>query len=180
MTPIEKNIIVVDEQGNILEATYPKRAKGLVKKGRARFIAESKICLACPPNIFLEENEMENNIMQYNKEEQQVFLKNANITIKEGIENTVFFVDPCDTSWRKTEIVILIDDRYYKKLTPTDSSMKAFVLENQEIKGNYSYIIKQFDKNANVLFEDKGTFNFKFKYRPTGPQPGDAGTVNAC
>ena len=59
MTPIEKNVIVVDEQGNILEATYPKRAKGLVKKGRARFISESMICLACPPEK-MEENEMSN------------------------------------------------------------------------------------------------------------------------
>ena len=45
MTPIEKNIIVVDEQGKTYEATYPKRAKGLVKNGRARFIDENKICL---------------------------------------------------------------------------------------------------------------------------------------
>ncbi len=59
MTPITKNIIVVVEQGNILEATYPKRAKGLVKKGRARFISESMICLACPPKK-TEENEMSN------------------------------------------------------------------------------------------------------------------------
>ncbi len=57
MIPIEKNVIVVDEQGNILEATYPKRAKGLVKKGRARFIKESMICLACPSDK-TEENEM--------------------------------------------------------------------------------------------------------------------------
>ena len=61
MTPIEKNIIVVDEQGNTLEATYPKRAKGLVKKGRARFISENVICLACPPKN-LEENAMSNNV----------------------------------------------------------------------------------------------------------------------
>ena len=61
MTPIEKNIIVVDEQGNTLEATYPKRAKGLVKKGRARFISEYLICLACPPEK-LEENAMSNNV----------------------------------------------------------------------------------------------------------------------
>ena len=58
VTPIEKNVIVVDEQGNEYEATYPKRAKGLVKNGRARFVAENKICLACPPNENLEENEM--------------------------------------------------------------------------------------------------------------------------
>ena len=47
--PIEKNISVVDETGKVYEATYPKRAKGLVKKGRARFVDEQTICLACPP-----------------------------------------------------------------------------------------------------------------------------------
>ncbi|MBO5931434.1 MAG: hypothetical protein J6Q70_04265 [Clostridia bacterium] len=56
VTPIEKNIIVVDEQGNEYEATYPKRAKGLVKNGRARFVDENKICLACPPDKILEED----------------------------------------------------------------------------------------------------------------------------
>lgn len=56
-TPIAKNIIVVDEQGNEYEATYPKRAKGLVKAGRARFVDENKICLACPPSE-LEDNDM--------------------------------------------------------------------------------------------------------------------------
>ncbi|MBR5515145.1 MAG: hypothetical protein IKU52_02950 [Clostridia bacterium] len=62
MTPIEKNIIVVDEQGNEYKATYPKRAKGLVKNGRARFIAENKICLACPPDKIMEDNQMSDNI----------------------------------------------------------------------------------------------------------------------
>ena len=57
--PIEKNVIVVDEQGNEYEATYPKRAKGLVKNGRARFVGENKICLACPPEKVLEEPNME-------------------------------------------------------------------------------------------------------------------------
>ncbi len=63
MTPIEKNIIVVDEQGREYEATYPKRAKGLVKNGRARFVAENKICLACPPKDFeTEDIKMSDNI----------------------------------------------------------------------------------------------------------------------
>lgn len=60
MAPIEKNIIVVDEQGNEYEATYPKRAKGLVKNGRARFVDENKICLACSPKEILEDKKMEN------------------------------------------------------------------------------------------------------------------------
>jgi hypothetical protein len=64
-TPIEKNIIVVDESGNRYEATYPKRAKGLVKNGRARFISENTICLACPPNFSdLEEHLMTDKNLQ--------------------------------------------------------------------------------------------------------------------
>lgn len=61
MIPIAKNIVVVDEQGNEYEATYPKRAKGLVKNGRARFLSENKICLACPPDTILEDIEMADN-----------------------------------------------------------------------------------------------------------------------
>ena len=59
--PITKNVRVVDSQGNEYEATYPKRANGLVKKGRARFIDENTICLACPPNEYLEDIEMSEN-----------------------------------------------------------------------------------------------------------------------
>ena len=55
-----KTIAVVDEQGNTYEATYPKRARGLVKKGRARFVSESMICLARPPKV--EEKRMSNTI----------------------------------------------------------------------------------------------------------------------
>ena len=68
MTPIEKNSIVVDEKGNEYEATYPKRAKGLVKAGRARFIDENKICLACPPDIYLEDNNMTENTINVKNE----------------------------------------------------------------------------------------------------------------
>ena len=58
MIPIAKNINIIDEHGNKYEATYLKRAKGLVKKGRARFINEGTImCLARPPQT---EDNMEN------------------------------------------------------------------------------------------------------------------------
>ena len=59
--PITKNINVTDEHGNKYEATYPKRAKGLVKNGRARFVDENTICLACPPKINSEEIKMSEN-----------------------------------------------------------------------------------------------------------------------
>lgn len=66
MAPIEKNIAVVDELGNEYEPTYPKRAKGLVKHGRARFLSEDRICLACPPDMDLEEHNMSNQVKTVN------------------------------------------------------------------------------------------------------------------
>lgn len=44
-SPIEKNVRVTDMHGNEREPTWPKRAKGLVKKGRAYRLAENHICL---------------------------------------------------------------------------------------------------------------------------------------
>ena len=57
---MNKNIEVVDEAGNVYEPTWPKRAKGLVKHGRARFVDENKICLACPPVMKTEDKQMSN------------------------------------------------------------------------------------------------------------------------
>ncbi len=57
----QKRVRVTDEAGHEYEATYMKRAKGLVKHGRARFTDESQtaIILACPPNhMILEDNTM--------------------------------------------------------------------------------------------------------------------------
>lgn len=58
----QKTVAVTDEAGNRYEATYPKRAKGLVKHGRARFTdaSQTEIILTCPPNqnLILEDNTM--------------------------------------------------------------------------------------------------------------------------
>lgn len=43
-----KNIDVLDENGNITGQTYPKRAKGLVKSGRAEFVDDGAIRLTAP------------------------------------------------------------------------------------------------------------------------------------
>lgn len=45
MTPIGKNIIVTDVNGNTIGSTFPKRAKGLVKNGRAEYVSDCKIKL---------------------------------------------------------------------------------------------------------------------------------------
>ena len=58
---MKKNVVVVDEFGHEYEATYPKRAKGLVKSGRARFVDANRICLLRPPEQNLEDKHMEQN-----------------------------------------------------------------------------------------------------------------------
>ena len=62
----QKTVRVLDEAGHEYEATYMKRARGLVKHGRARFTDESQtvIILACPPsqNMIMEDNTMNEQI----------------------------------------------------------------------------------------------------------------------
>lgn len=85
-----KNVRVIDEQGNEYEATYLKRAKGLVKKGRARFLSDNVICLACPPNISdLEDSQMKD-FMLFGKKDTQS--KTAASEVKaQNEEKTVTF-----------------------------------------------------------------------------------------
>lgn len=91
MKPIEKNVIVVDENGNKYEATYPKRAKGLVKNGRARFIDENTICLLCPP-----QNETEDKIMSEN-----IIAENTQVAASPAAENEKYTLDYCLTQIEK-------------------------------------------------------------------------------
>ncbi len=77
-----KNISVIDTQGNIYEATYPKRAKGLVKKGRARFVDETTICLARPPYHTEDEMMEENKTVQAAQESGAMHLDEAYVIAK--------------------------------------------------------------------------------------------------
>ncbi len=56
---MEKNVIVVDEFGHECGTTYPKRAKGLIKSGRAQSVGANRICLLRPPEKNLEDKQME-------------------------------------------------------------------------------------------------------------------------
>ena len=55
-----KHIEVIDEQGVHLQNTYERRARGLVKKGRAYYVTASFICLFTPPEN-MEEKTLETN-----------------------------------------------------------------------------------------------------------------------
>ncbi len=47
---MRRTVLVSDESGKEYEPTFEKRARGLCKKGRARWIGENRICLAVPPD----------------------------------------------------------------------------------------------------------------------------------
>ena len=78
----QKTVRVTDEAGGEYEATYPKRARGLVKHGRARFTDESQtaIILTCPPdqNMILEDNTMNEQINN---------IENTEVTETDAIES---------------------------------------------------------------------------------------------
>lgn len=91
-----KTVEVRDEAGNRYEATYARRAKGLVKNGRARFTDESQteIILTCPPNqkLILEDKTMTdlNTNIQAKQNESDVTEKQApRLTAKEIFDQIV-------------------------------------------------------------------------------------------
>lgn len=72
---MEKNITVIDENGITAGSTYPKRASGLVKKGRAHWIDENTICLCARD---MEDNKMSDKIYdvidnQFSKLQEKLF-----------------------------------------------------------------------------------------------------------
>ncbi len=67
---MEKNTIVLDELGNEIGSTYPKRARGLVKNGRAEYVDDCTIRLkrAHAPTVMeeiMEEHKM-SEILNFN------------------------------------------------------------------------------------------------------------------
>lgn len=142
----KKTVIVIDEQGNKLESTYPKRAKGLIKNGRARVVDENTICLVdLPKHIILEENKMNNNNINL-EENKEVKIDLAYIINKideitkmnldlinnqdfgemacvPGTKNPVQCI--CETN---NKMIDFLQD-IYKSLQPKESTNEKIVLE---------------------------------------------------
>ena len=142
----KKTVIVIDEQGNKLESTYPKRAKGLIKNGRARVVDENTICLVdLPKHIILEENKMNNNNinLEENKEVKidLAYIMNkideitkinlelvsnkdlADMSVVPGAKNPVQCI--CETN---NKMIDFLQD-IYKSLQPKESMNEKIILE---------------------------------------------------
>ena len=92
MTKNERSIEVVDEAGNLYEPTWPKRAKGLVKHGRARFVDENRICLTCPPDTESEETPMSD----YTSIFSDMTVKDILVRIASIVNQTSYIGEACE------------------------------------------------------------------------------------
>jgi hypothetical protein len=131
--PITKNIIVIDEQGNQYENTYPKRAKGLVKSGRARLVSENTICLACPPNKIWEDLKMSNKNIK--PEDVTVEIPNE---VKEEIAKNV-------------KIGGIIRDTA-KKQTPKETNMSDNMKKKEQVFTQIAELQKDLESIDKLLF----------------------------
>ena len=83
-----KNVVVFDSEGKLIGMTYPKRAQGLVKNGRARYYAglDTAIILASSPetNDTSQEDEIMSN---YNNEELRERIENLLREAKDKVDS---------------------------------------------------------------------------------------------
>ena len=143
MTPIEKNVIVVDEQGNEYEATYPKRANGLVKHGRARFIDDNKICLTCPPDLYLEDKMKDENKDVKTKEIEEKVMDAATETAEGQIAEAD--IQPSDPTGEK-----MTPEAIFAKLTELQEMIAGAIafdspVDDETIQGMVRLYEKMYD-----------------------------------
>lgn len=172
MAPITKNIRVVDEFGKEYEATYPKRARGLVKNGRARFVDKECICLVRPPNNDLEDNHMKTNedkSMAINDEINNTLQQNSNGKI---VRNTVdgkinedfeYFEEPAGKA--DTNAV------YYDGLASTEANFRSADTKNGHSVTTLTidYVLARIDKVLNDTEHIKSTLEALLNISVAGP-----------
>lgn len=84
-----KNITILNAQGNMIGTTYPKRAKGLVKSGRAYFVDGSAIVLVCPPENSMQKYQEDTDMETIDDMISEVIGHEFEKNILEGIEHIV-------------------------------------------------------------------------------------------
>lgn len=109
-----KNITVADENGKVIGSTYPKRALGLVKKDKARWINANTICLRAQD---MEEKTMANNLYevidnQMSKIQQQLVERNPD-TEEYVAVNTIIMetLTNLQENERKNSVVNLVKEQ---------------------------------------------------------------------
>ncbi len=142
----KKTVIVIDEQGNKLESTYPKRAKGLIKNGRARVVDDNTICLVdLPKDTYLEEHKMNNNninieenkdtmidITYIMKKIDEIIEMNRDLAKNPGLSqmsNVPGTKNPIQSICETNNKMIDFLQNIYKSLQPKESITEKVILE---------------------------------------------------
>ena len=114
MIPIEKNIIVTDVDGRRIGTTYPKRAKGLLKNGRAEYVSDREIRLknTHASTVYTTEDETMSKVINFNTRD---FVFDATCKVNRGFRG--FVTTPNgneeiweigDWNWNWTQIITVL------------------------------------------------------------------------
>lgn len=137
-SPMQNNqtVVVIDEHGEVVGTTYPKRAKGLIKKGRAEALAENVIRLGDfrPKDQSTEEIKMD--VLN-----EQVI----NNTQEQAVENTV------ENLWKtftgKHEYILFDPRKWYIPEKFLDSPVERYMYQSPD--GKMTEIFSLGDWNGN-------------------------------
>ena len=142
-TESKQTITIVDEHDKQIGKTYPKRANGLIKNKRARYIDENKIMLiACPSDEYImEENKMNNNELNNNKLDLQYIIDKIDAILANNNEilNVIKDFDEQDVFENvhhpiqkiintNNELIVLLKE-LIKPYTVNETENKKYVLE---------------------------------------------------
>ncbi len=136
----ELTISIIDENGNLIGKTYPKRAKGLIKKCRAQYVSDNEIRLITtdPTCENTEDSKMDN-------------LNNTEVTT-EAIKKNYIFFNP--KKWQvHPDVPDSVADRFYVNGIFDDSFAEIYSLgswkwEWSEITGG----MMKLEKNTEYHF----------------------------
>lgn len=172
-----KNIRVTDENGNLIGFTYPKRAKGLVKNGRAELVSDCEIRLTdrCPTENDVSED-FNMNIIDFNAREfkfDQRCDNNAGsrmfITDDFGNNSEIFEIGDWQWSWtqilcgkkleKNTDYLIrfavsggcnnTLDETLQFAIAPENSWEERYTY--QLAKSSYKPVLSKKSKDGNML-----------------------------
>lgn len=148
MTPIAKNINVIDEYNRKYESTYPKRARGLVKKGRARFIDETTICLVTSPGYLAEGSDTQEDGARIGSQENFTFEKGMSLYGKDSVIEMTYTENNINETKETVQKGSEVTDDIYGNVT-----VEYILQKISEISSCSDYIQKMFNTFESIDFE---------------------------
>ena len=116
-------------------------------------------------NVVYQEADKEKYNEKLTMEHRTELLKVANIKVSTGADLVNIYFQPCCDNYASTEIALYKENMMLAKYKVEEDVF--FKSINGLAYGKYSFVLKQFDKNNNILLE---TEHIEFSIRPTSTQ----------